>query len=108
MQATEKLWRLADVTHEVDPRFDLLSYRVFLFIAMSGTTNAVTIQRKLDIPQSTASRCIANLSCIGSETKDGMNLVALGPNPDDRRQYILSLTPNGKGFLSALETIIEG
>lgn len=107
MKTYQKLWELGIKARELHPKFDVTSWLVLLYVALHEGTSSANIQIVTGIPQSTVSRAVAFLSGVGTGTREALHLIALEPNPDDRRGHKLFLTEEGKAFVKTLRGIVE-
>ena len=81
--------------HFNDSRFSLPEGRVLHEIAARGHTTPAAISRALDMDPAYASRLLHKLVADG--------LIALTPNPDDRRSNNVALTPDGDAAYAQLD-----
>jgi len=95
---------MGQAVRAVDPKFDVTAWLVFLYVAKNPGTGSASIVKELDLSQSTLSRTVIYLSNL----PNGLNLIAMEPNPEDRRQHRLYLTEKGEAFLKSLRKIIGG
>lgn len=72
----------------VNERITLPQFRTLVILASTGDTKLVALARRLAVNPSTAMRMVDRLASAG--------LVRRGTNPADRRETILTLTPEGR------------
>ena len=107
MKTYQKLWELGVACRKLHPKFDVTSWTVLLYVALHEGTSSANIQIVTGIPQSTVSRAVAFLSGVGTESRSALHLIALEPNPEDRRGHKLFLTEEGKAIMKTLRAIVE-
>lgn len=80
---------------EVEDRVTLPQFRMLLVMSGRGATKLVALAELLEVAPSTALRMVDRLIAAG--------LVDRRPNPEDRRETLLTLTPEGQ---RTVETVI--
>lgn len=104
-----RLVAVMEVFRSVDPEIQAQTVLTFLMIARQPGIPMRTIQTRLDVASSTASRNVAYLSDLNYKpSRKGHGFVVAREDPADRRNKLVFLTPKGKKFLQNLETAMSG
>ena len=74
-----------------DEAVTLTQFRTLVVLASQGETKLVALADRLDVTPSTAQRMVERLLRAG--------LVSREPNPDNRREVLLALTPDGQALV---------
>lgn len=80
----------------------LLQAQCLALVAANPDITQIDLCRATGMSDATASRTIAMLTDIGSRAVEGMDLVRMTVNPEDRRVRLLSLTSKGKRLMDDL------
>lgn len=79
----------------------------FLFAAQNDGIQMSELQDKLGLSQAAVSRNVNFLTKHGANTRDGLELLILVEDTDNRRRRRVYLTPKGKAFIRTLEGLIR-
>lgn len=80
---------------------------VFLHVAVNDGMQMSELQDLLGVSQAAVSRNVYFLSKYGANNREGLELIQLVEDTENRRRRRLYLTPKGKAFLRQLEVINE-
>lgn len=84
----------------------ILQSQAFLLVAANPGISQIEIARVLGMSDGTASRTFGILADIGRRDRglDGLDLIKMIINPDDRRLRALTLTPKGRRLMDDIMT----
>jgi DNA-binding MarR family transcriptional regulator len=87
---------------DIHPEMTVLQAQMLCVIAAHEGATQREVYGYLDANDSTASRILAILSDVGGRSVPPMNLVKMHPNPQDRRERLLTLTAKGKRLFNLI------
>lgn len=103
MNKTWALHRALQRLRDVYPDMTISQAQAFLLVGWSPGVLQRQLYDELGQTDSAMSRNIALLSDIGSRYKDGLDLIRLEVDPDDRRARRLYLTRKGERLLNQIQ-----
>lgn len=80
----------------------LLQAQCLALVAANPDITQIELCRATGMSDATASRTIAMLTDLGSRAVEGMDLVRMTVDPEDRRLRLLNLTPKGRRLMDDL------
>jgi len=80
----------------------LLQASFLMYVARSPGVSQRALYEALGSNDSVASRTLAILSDVGSRNTPGLGLINMRPNPQDRRERVVTLTPKGNRLMADL------
>lgn len=97
--AAAKLYRAAVRLRDLHPDMTLSQIQLLAVVADNPGIIQAEVFQRLGQTDSAVSRNIALLSDIGSRHRDGLELIDIRVNPQDRRERFLSLTRKGERLM---------
>ena len=102
MSVFDNLFRALVRLRDLHDDMTVVQLQIICLVASNPNITQAELYRRLDVTDSAISRNIALLSDIGSRTRDGLGIIRLHINPNDRRERILEVTKKGERLLHAL------
>ena len=83
----------------VHPDMTVLQALVLFHVADHPGIGQRRLYEELGINDSAASRILAVLSDWGTRSTGGLGLIVIETNPEDRREHLLALSPDGRKLI---------
>jgi DNA-binding MarR family transcriptional regulator len=99
--------KLFRVWKELDETATLTSIDAFLVIASSQSISMTELIKRVDCSKSHTSLVTALLSVYGRGKKQGLGLINIIEDPNDRRYKIITLTKKGIQVAEQIEAILS-
>ena len=106
--AASKLYRAAFRLRDIHPDFTVSQLQLLCLVAETPGIIQAEVFQRLGQTDSAVSRNIALLTDIGTRYRDGLELIEVKVNPNDRRARLLSLTRKGKRLFEDIEGDFNG
>lgn len=111
MNGLIQMRRALNVFKQLDPEMPMSTMVVFLAIAMDAGEKQEVVTRdlidELNLSPSAVNRAVTTLGeQHWSKKKDGLRLIEVRMNPEDKRLRLASLTPKGAQLMDTLEGLL--
>lgn len=106
--AASKLYRAAFRMRDIHPDFTVSQLQLLCLVADNPGIIQAEVFQRLGQTDSAVSRNIALLTDIGTRYRDGLELIEVKVNLNDRRERLLSLTRKGERLFEDIEGDFNG
>lgn len=107
LAALNPLFDILAASRQVYPDLTVAQLQVFLLVAIDPGISQAQIEEKTGLRGGSVSRIVALLSQYGARDKEGLNLINVSQDPNDRRARLIEITPKGTQFIHQMMSLLS-